>query len=122
MKSLAAAILAPALLLATAALAQDVPPESATDLWCGVAFAVVVADAPADVTEEQKVTITQFSEGSARLIEAAKVVHLASGYTEETFKAHVEGLNVSVAEEINSQTAVPAHSFEECAVLIGMTP
>lgn len=122
MKSLAAAVLALSLVFATAVNGQEVPAQSATDLWCGVAFAVVVADAPTDVTEEQKATIVQFSEGGAKLIEAAKSVHLGNGFTEDSFKTHLEGLYVSVAEEINSPTAKPAHSFEECAALIGITP
>ncbi|HHY51070.1 MAG TPA: hypothetical protein GYA10_15160 [Alphaproteobacteria bacterium] len=113
-------VLVPALLLSTAALAQQVPEASAKDLWCGVAFGIVSADAPADVTPEQQAIIQQFADGGRALVDKAKAVHLESGYTEESFATYMVTLTEDVTRQVNATDNSAKYSFEECSALLGL--
>ena len=118
MKPLLAAL---CLLLAStaAALAQQVPDAAQKDLWCGLAFGIVAAEAPSDATDEQKAIIKQFADGGEMLVDRAKGGHLQNGYTEETFAAYVETLRADVTIQVNATESTP-YSFEECSALIGL--
>ena len=52
--------LVPAVLLSTAALAQEVPDAAKKDLWCGIAFGIISADVPADASDEDKALAKQY--------------------------------------------------------------
>jgi hypothetical protein len=112
--------LLPALLLVTTASAQEVAAESVKDLWCGIAFGIVADTLAADAGDQQKALAQQYADGSTMLVDRAKLVHLAGGYTEETFAAHVETLTTDVGAQIQSQApgATATYSFEECSALI----
>ena len=110
--------LVPTLLFATAAAGQEVAPESAKDLWCGIAFGVMTASAPADATAEQQVLIQQYTDGGTMLIDRAKTAHLASGFTEASFATHVETLTAEVTTQVQTAGAAATYSFEECSALI----
>lgn len=112
---------AAALLLAAGpALAQDAPDAAQKDLWCGLAFGIVAAEAPSDATEEQKAIVKQFADGGQMLVDRAKAAHLQNGYTEETFAAYVEALKADVTIQVNATDKSTPYSFEECSALIGL--
>jgi len=116
----------PLVLLAGAAFAQEVPEETARDLWCGIAFGIVSADAPVDVTKEQQGIIDAYRDGGVELVSRAKVAHLERGYNEDSFNKRVETLSAEIAEIFNSAAQVSAsktsapYTFEACSALIGM--
>jgi hypothetical protein len=118
MKLILAAI--PALLLSTGVFAQDVPEDSKKDLWCGLAFGIVSADVPADVTPEQQTIIDQYKTGGEGLVAKAKAVHLESGYTEETYATYEATLKEDVRTQVSSTENTAAYSFEECSALLGL--
>ena len=115
-------LLTASLLLAstTAAFAQQVPEPAHKDLWCGLAFGIVAAEAPLDATEDQKVLIQQFADGGERLVTRAKGAHLENGYTEETYGVYVESLTADVTIQVNATDKASPYSFEECAALLGL--
>lgn len=104
----------------TAALAQQAPEQAQKDLWCGLAFTIVAADAPSDATDDQKALIKQFSDGGVSLIDRARAAHLQNGYTEETFAAYVETLRADVTIQVNAIDKSTPYSFEECSALLGL--
>jgi hypothetical protein len=112
--------LIPALLLSSVALSQEVAEESAKDLWCGLAFGIISAEAPTDVNEQQQALVKQYTDGGLMLVDRAKVAHLASGFTEETFAAHVETLSAEVNTQVHAAGNTATYSFEECSALIGL--
>jgi hypothetical protein len=113
-------LLIPALLLASAASAQEVAEESSKDLWCGIAFGIITAEAPADATAEQQALIQQFTDGGLMLVDRAKTVHLDSGFTEETFASHLETLTAEVNTQVHAAGNTATYSFEECSALLGL--
>jgi hypothetical protein len=113
-------ILLPVLLLTTAAAAQEVAEESAKDLWCGIAFGIITAEAPADATAEQQAMIQQFSEGGTMLVDRARTAHLESGFTDESFATHLETLTAEVNTQVHAAGDTAAYSFEDCSALIGL--
>jgi hypothetical protein len=112
--------LLPALFLATAAPAQEVAEESAKDLWCGIAFGIITAEAPTDATAEQQALIKQFSEGGVMLVDRARTAHLESGFTEESLASHIETLTADVNTQVHAAGNTAQYSFEECSALIGL--
>ena len=112
--------LLPALLLATAVSAQEVAEESTKDLWCGVAFGIITAEAPADATAEQQTLIKQYTDGGLMLVDRAKTAHLSSGFTEESFATHLETLTADVNTQVHAPGNTAKYSFEECSALIGL--
>jgi hypothetical protein len=110
----------PALLLATSAMAQEVPADSVKDLWCGIAFGIVSENAPTDVTEDQKAVIQAYTDGGQMLIERAKTAHLANGYTDESFATHLDSLTSDVTVQVNASDNSAQFSFEECSALLSL--
>jgi hypothetical protein len=110
----------PALLLSTGVFAQDVPEASKKDLWCGLAFGLVSADVPADVTPEQQAVIDQYKTGGDGLVSKAKAVHLESGYTEETYTTYEATLKEDIRAQVSSTENTATYSFEECSALLGL--
>lgn len=103
--------------LVTAAAAQDVPEASKMDLWCGIAFGLVIADAPADVTPDLKAI---YQKGSEDLVDRATEVHLGAGYTTETFDTYKQQLTDEINAEISTVDGKPDYAFEDCSALIGL--
>ena len=120
MKALLAALAA--LLLTAPAAAQEAPAQAAMDLWCGLAFVSIAADLPGDARPEHLDIARAYGEGGAALVAAAKAPHLASGFTEQSFAAHVEALRGAVRIAVNDPAAVSPFSFEECRALLARTP
>ena len=118
MKPLFAAI--PALLLATVVAAQEAPENAQKDLWCGLAFTIVVADVPSDATEEQKVVIRQYADGAVMLIDRATAAYLEAGFTDESFAAHRAALEPEVTKQVSATDNSAQYSFEECSGLLGL--
>jgi|JI10StandDraft_1071094.scaffolds.fasta_scaffold2590259_1 hypothetical protein len=110
----------PLLLLAGAASAQDVPEQTAMDLWCGIAFGIVSSDAPVDVTAEQQGIIDQYRQGGEQLVAKAKTAHLESGFTEESFASRLETLKADVVVQVNATDNSAPYTFEACSALIGL--
>jgi hypothetical protein len=110
----------PLLLLTTAALAQDVPEQTSMDLWCGIAFGIVSADAPTDVNAEQQAVIDQFRQGGVDLLAKAKAVHLESGFTEESFATQLASVTTDVNTQVNASDNSARYTFEACSALIGL--
>lgn len=110
----------PVLFAAGSVFAQDVPQEAQKDLWCGLAFGIVAADAPSDATEDQKVLIKQFADGGQSLVDKARAAHLENGYTEETFAVYVETLKADVTAQVTATDKPTPFSFEECSALLGL--
>jgi hypothetical protein len=118
MKSLLAVI--PVLAIATSAIAQEAPDESKKDLWCGLAFGIVSADAPQDADPATKAMVEQFRDGGLKLVEQAKAVHLESGYTEETYTAYVTTLTEDIRKQVTETPDSALYSFEDCRVLLDL--
>jgi hypothetical protein len=119
MKPILAAV--PALLLFTAsAFAQEVPEASTKDLWCGIAFGVIVSNVPADLNEQQQANVKRFADGGVMLVDRAKAAHLENGFTEETFATHLTTLTPEVTAQVTTtdSTVQAAYSFEECQALL----
>ena len=112
------ALALPLLLFAAGASAQEVPPQTRMDLWCGIAFRIVTADAPTDTTPEQEALIRRHAEGGERLVEAAKAVYLEQGTSEAAFSALVDSTMVTVLRELTGADPSREYSFEDCAALL----
>lgn len=112
--------LVPALLLPAVALAQEVPDAAKKDLWCGIAFAIISADVPADTTEENKAMAKQFAEGSGMLIDRATTAHIAAGYDEAGFATYKAEQEKHVAENMGGPEASYEYKYEDCATLLGL--
>lgn len=113
-------VLLPALLLPTAVVAQEVPDTARKDLWCGIAFGIISAEAPADASDGDKVLLQQFAEGSTMLIERATSAHLAAGYDTAGFAAYKAEQEQVVADNMGGPEADYAFKYEDCAALIGL--
>jgi hypothetical protein len=105
-------------LLAGPAFAQSVPEATEMDLWCGLAFTIVAAGAPADATDEQKAVIERFADGGRQLTDRARAILLESGYTEESLNDHLDKLRAKVTAEVDSAEVSATYSFEQCAALL----
>ena len=102
----------------TAAASAVGGPDTSRNLWCGLAFGIVVATTPAE--NARRDVVEQYAEGGRRLLESAKSVYLANGFTEETFSAHVQAASVDIERAVNATDEHPPFSFEECSALIGL--
>lgn len=114
------AVAIPLVLLAGAALAQDVPEETAKDLWCGIAFGIISSDAPVDVTAEQQGIIDAYRAGGDELVGRARTAHLERGFTEESFAGRVASLTIDVTAQVNATDNSAPYTFEACSALIGL--
>lgn len=134
-------ILAPALLLAVPALAQETP-AAPTDgyqtLWCHIAFSTMTAMIPpfpedqlaaahaagADVTPEQEALLAAEAEigaitaGGPQLRDTAKASYVAAGFTDEQFEAAATELTAKVTEEINGPAGQAEFTYESCLALL----
>ena len=108
----------PLLLLAAGAPAQEASPQARMDLWCGIAFRIITADAPTDTAPEQDALIRRHAEGGERLVEAAKLAYLEQGTSEAAFEALVATTTVTVMRELNGVDPSQEFSFEDCAALL----
>lgn len=106
------------LLAATPAWAQQVPETVRRDLWCGLAFAHMANDAPADATAEQKELAARFDAGAQVLIDRARTAYRERGTSEESLNALADSLAADVAAQIDTGAAEPAYSYEECLALL----
>lgn len=107
---------------ATPALAQEVPPEAAMDLWCGTAFMLLAADTPDDAGADKKALAKAYAEGGDRLVQRALPIYLESGFTDRALASVRADLEKDVARVIHGparQGESPPYSFEDCTVLIG---
>jgi hypothetical protein len=112
--------LAGALLLATAATAQEAPASARMDLWCGTAFKVMTTGAPAGATPEQTAAAKTYADAGARLIDRAVPVYLESGYTDDALAELRDEIEKTVRAGLDGtgDPEPPAYSFEDCASLI----
>ena len=92
--------------------------ETSRNLWCGLAFSIVVADAPTE--NQDKEVVRQYAEGGKALLAAAEQAYRAGGYSEAAFEAHLENRTAEIAAEVSSAAEPPEFSFEECSALIGL--
>jgi hypothetical protein len=112
--------LVPAVLLATAAFAQEAPEAAKKDLWCGIAFNIVASDIPSDATDEQKAVIEQYVAGATMLVERATTAHMEAGYDAAGFAAHKAEREAHVTTQVNMTGDGADYSFEECSALLGL--
>jgi len=112
----------PLVLLAGAAMAQEVPAEAERDLWCGTAFELMVADEPADASPEKLAAARPYQEGAALLIQRALPIYLESGYSDAALATYRAKLEASVSRVVNGgswRDADQSPSFEDCKALLG---
>jgi hypothetical protein len=133
--------LAPALLLAFPALAQDAPaaPDAGyQNLWCHFAFVAVSTQLPVlppaeldaaiaagtSATPEQlqllavQAQVQLVVDGVAVLLENATTSYTEAGFTPEQFEAAKTGLEPKVAGEVNGGGAEAEFTFDQCAMLL----
>lgn len=133
-------ILAPALLFAFPAVAQDVPPDTYKDLWCGIAFGIASANVPNASAEDltaaraagdkatadqqsmiaQDDMIQQLKTGGEGLVTKATDAYKALGFTDETFGTTQTDLTTKITGQISGTDAAnPAEfSFDDCMALL----
>jgi hypothetical protein len=128
--------LAPALLMALPALAQEAPEGAYKDLWCGIAFGTATEQAPnatpeqltearaaTEPTQEQIDMIAQddmiqhLTTGGQSLIEGASAAYLEAGFTAEQFATVQTELGPKVVEQV-SGTGEAEFAFEDCFALL----
>lgn len=111
--------LAAAMLLGMApAQAQEVPEQARRDLWCGIAFGIVSADASAAASGDDKAIVERLADGSAMLLERAFAAHLALGYSEAAFAARKAEQEALVAAALSDAGHDHDYSYEDCRTLI----
>ena len=133
--------LAPALLLAVPALAQDAPaaPEAGyQNLWCHIAFVEVSATIPslsaedleaaraagANATPEQiqllevERQVKIVVDGIPALLGAATASYTEAGFTSEQFDAAKTELGPVVTAQVNGGGAGAEFTFEQCIALL----
>jgi hypothetical protein len=132
-------ILAPALLLALPAVAQDAPQAGYQNLWCHFAFATTATQIPAlpedqlaaahaagdAATPEQlellaaEVQIKQIVDGIPALLETATAGYTEAGFTTEQFDAAKAALDPKVVGQVmGSSGEPPEFAFEQCLALL----
>lgn len=132
-------ILAPALLLAFPAVAQDAPQAGYQTLWCHFAFQTTTTQIPAlpeadlaaahaagdAATPEQlellsaEGQIKQIVDGVPTLLEAATVSYTEAGFTTEQFDATKTELEPKVTGQVMGASGEqPEFAFEQCLALL----
>jgi hypothetical protein len=131
-------ILAPALLLAFPAAAQDAPGAGYQNLWCHFAFdatSKLIPELPAEdlaaareagdaATQEQLELmaaddqIQQILDGIPALLEAATVSYTEAGFTPEQFETAKTELSPKVTEQVTGSGAEAEFAFEECLAIL----
>lgn len=132
-------ILAPALLLAFPAAAQDAPQAGYQSLWCHYAFTISASQIPAlpedlltaaheagdAATPEQlellsaEMQIKQIVDGAPALLEDADAAYTEAGFTAEQFAAAKTELEPKVSGQVMGTSAEPPEfGFEQCLALL----
>ncbi len=131
-------ILAPALLFAMPALAQEAPEAAYKDLWCGIAFGYAIQQAPnaapADLeaaraagdqaTQEQIDMIAQddmiqnLTTGGAGLVERATAAYQEAGFTDEQFATVQTELGPKVEGQVSGSGDEAEFGFDDCFALL----
>jgi hypothetical protein len=132
-------ILAPALLLALPAVAQDAPQAGYQNLWCHFAFTTTATQIPplpeADLaaahtagdaaTPEQlellsaESQIKQITDGIPALLETATASYTEAGFTADQLTAAKTELEPKVSGQVmGSSGEQPEFAFEECLALL----
>lgn len=106
----------PFALISTGAFAQDVPAEVRMDMWCGMAFQIVVV-APPDASPEDLVQIDRYLQGAAALVERATLGLTTAGLDAPGIEAFKAALLPVVTQQVNG-TEEPEFSPEACTPLI----
>jgi hypothetical protein len=135
-------ILAPALLLALPAVAQDAPEVGYQNLWCHYAFVTTAGQIPplpedllaaahsagAAATPEQlellaaESQIQQITDGIPALLETAAAGYTEAGFTTEQFDAAKAELEPKVSGQVMGTSGEqPQFAFEDCLVLLPAT-
>ena len=133
--------LAPALLLAVPALAQDAPaaPEAGyQNLWCHLAFVATSAQIPTlpvedleaartagtNATPEQAELLAMDGQiqivltGIPVLLDTATASYTGAGFTAEQFEAARAELDPKVSEQVNSGGVGAEFTFDQCPALL----
>lgn len=108
----------PLVVCAAPALAEDVPRAAQKDLWCGLAFTVVVAEAPSDTAVDPR-TLDRLRSGGEMLVGRAGAAHLESGLDEPAFAAIRDRAEAQVRAEMRTPEKDEPYSYEECLELLG---
>lgn len=131
-------ILAPALLLALPAAAQDAPQAGYQNLWCHIAFDATSKMIPALPAEElaaahtagdaatpeqiellaAETQINQVLEGIPTMLETARASYVEAGFTPEQFEATKTELTPKVSEQVTGSAGAAEFAFEECLALL----
>lgn len=118
-----ALVLAPALLpplLVLPAAAQPVSDAVRMEFWCGLAFTVVVRDAPSAAPPEQQAIIDRFVTGAEQLLSRASAAYLEAGHSEESLAAYRAELEPRIVAQVVTADEPPDYSFEQCSALLGL--
>lgn len=110
-----------ALIASAPAQAQEVPPQAALDLWCGTAFAMLAAGTPDDSGPDKRALAKGYADAGDRLIQRALPLYLESGYTDRALSNLRNDLAEEIGRIIHGPARMgerPAHSFEDCSVLL----
>jgi hypothetical protein len=105
----------PLILAGTIAHGQEVPKQSVMDLWCGLAFTIVAAEAPSDAPQE---LVDRFAEGGRLLADRASAIYRESGHSEQSLNARIDALRAEIRTQLDSAEIPDTYSFEECNALI----
>ena len=135
-------ILAPALLLAFPAVAQDAPEVGYQNLWCHFAFATTATQIPPlpedllaaahaagnAATPEQlellaaELQIKQITDGIPTLLETATAGYTEAGFTTEQLDTAKAELEAKVTGQVMGTSGEqPEFAFEQCLVLLPTT-
>jgi hypothetical protein len=106
----------PFALLTHGAFAQDVPAEARMDLWCGMAFQIVIVAQP-DATPDDLMQIDRYLTGAAVLIERGTAGLLAAGFDQAGVDRIKAELLPVVTGAVNG-TEEPEFSPDDCGPLV----
>ncbi len=109
-------VLFPALFIAGAAVAQDVPPEVHKDLWCGTAFQLFF-DLPETATDEERATAKPYLDGAVMLIDRGSAALKTANFTDEAVAQVKADLIPVVTEQISAGTEAE-FTPDECSDLL----
>lgn len=112
--------LVPAVLLTTAAFAQEAPEAARMDLWCGIAFNILASGVNSAAPPETQALAKQFVEGAAMLLERATTAHLQAGYDQAGFVTYKAEREAHVAANMAGPEPDYDYKYEDCTVLIGL--
>ena len=131
-------ILAPALLLALPAMAQDAPAAGYQNLWCHFAFSITMASIPpipaadleaartaGDAATPEQIQLIEvdgqiqhIANGIPTLLETATAGYTEAGFTTEQFDTAKAELDAKVNEQLIGSATAAEFTFEECLALV----